>query len=115
MQGRQSIALFFSIVLIGLLAGNMGGYILCRVSAATELAVADCGCDAWLNGTPSSAEAAGDIHSGSLKPVLTESLPPQAPGLDPVPVQCATGCHAAYASDLPDRPGDAIFHPPALH
>lgn len=113
MQRRQRIALCLVLLMSCLHAGNMAGYVLCRLSVSSDTTLRDCGCDIWLNGSQATAEATGDFHAESFKNISLESTTPQPAVLLQLPESAHTGCHAAYLLILPDRPGDVLFRPPA--
>ena len=114
MLRKRSIAIFFSVLLTGLLAGNMAGYVLCRFATAEETTVQDCGCDIWLNGSQASAEADGSIHAGPVKTVSPDSLPPHHSSMIAA-FSASPRLRAPQVADpLLHRPANSIFHPPAV-
>jgi hypothetical protein len=114
MKRRRYIALFLFMLFSGLTAGNMAGYVLCKIAVSNETSLRDCGCDTWLTGSNTTGNSEGWVQAASFKSVSADSMPVYLPPFGPEITSIGTGYHASYSMNLPERQGTGIFRPPAV-
>jgi hypothetical protein len=105
--------LFFLFLLAGMTAGNMAGYLLCKLAVTSGNSLKNCDCVSWLSLSNTIAAKDGEIQAPSFKSVSTDSMPVQFPTISPLFNYFSTGYHVAHHLSLPDRQVADVFRPPA--